>query len=106
MKTRPVILLLVMAAAILMISVLSVHYRDLSEQLKTKEGMLAASREAWEKTAAEKEALQVELKQLKDELKEARLSLDEAVERSGSIRKDIEDLNNEISLLEAEIQAK
>ena len=47
-----------MLAALVLVSVLFLNYRDLGSRLRETESLLSASRETWENTAAEKEKLQ------------------------------------------------
>ena len=90
------ILCIVMAAAVTLIAVCSASFLDLGRQLHDCEDQLAASRESWENTAAEKEVLQADLKTLRETLKEASLSLSEATERAEELKADISSLQKEI----------
>ena len=90
-------------AALVLICVLFLHYRDLGVQLRNTESLLAASRNTWETTAAEKESLQENRKTLENDLKEAKLSLKEAQEKTIELKEDIETLTREIDELKSRL---
>ena len=92
-----------MLAALVLVSVLFLNYRDLGSRLRETESLLSASRETWENTAAEKEKLQEDRKALESDLKEANLSLSEARERAVTLKQDIETLNGEIAELKQKL---
>lgn len=102
-KTPKLFCCLAMLAALALICVLFLHYRDLGAQYRNNESLLSASRKAWETTAAEKEALQGDKKALENELKEAKLSLSEAQEKAVTLKEDIESLNREIEELRSKL---
>ena len=92
-------LYIVMAAAIVLILVCALNYMHLGSELHLYEQQLADSRAVWEKIAAEKEELQVDLKSKQKQLKEAHLSLDESTERITELKSEIEQLQKEIDIL-------
>lgn len=92
-----------LAAAIVVMAVLTLHYVDLGRSYNEKNAELQESRETWESIAAEKEALQEELSKLQSDLREADLSYSEARERSVTLQADIDELNAEISSLHDQI---
>ena len=96
-----IILCLVMAAALALITVCGLNYLRLTKELRSSEQQLAESRETWETIAAEKEALQDDLRAKQKELKEAKLTLDETTERASELKAEIEQLRKDIELLKA-----
>jgi len=99
-KSTKVILCLVLVAALATMTVLFLRYRSGSQTLSALNAQLAESRNTWETLAAEKEALQKELKSVTNDLKEAQLSLQEATDRATELRSQIETLQQEIAQLE------
>ena len=91
--------LLAMAAAMLLSWGLLSGLRSRSSELAALEADLASSRDHWETVAAEKEALQSQLSDASDALREAQLTLSESETRAGELREDIESLEAELSLL-------
>ena len=102
-KSLRIPLVLAALAALLLMVFLCVHYLRGNQELSALEAEVEASRTAWETTAAEKEALQAELKQVSNDLKEANLSLSESTERADELRADIETRKEEIAALEARL---
>lgn len=100
-KRLNILLCFVMVAALVLVCVRTVHFFSLSRQFRLDEQTLSDSRSAWEKTAAEKEELQKQLKALKDKLKEAELSLSESTDRAEELRQDISALQLEIDVLKS-----
>ena len=100
-KRLNILLCFVMVAALVLVCVCTVHFFSLSRQFRLDEQTLSDSRSAWEKTAAEKEELQKQLKSLKDKLKEAELSLSESTDRAEELRQDISALQLEIDVLKS-----
>lgn len=90
-------------AALALVCVLFLHYRDLGAQLKTTQSLLSESRNTWETVAAEKENLQAQKKSLENDLKEAKLSLSEAQEKAKKVREDIDTLTQEIADLKQKL---
>ena len=93
------ILSLVMAAALAVILILGTGI--LRDQGRARElaRELSESRARWMDTAERKEALQKELKTVKESLKEARLTLEESTARAEELRVEIDALNREIRAL-------
>ena len=98
-KELKIILCLVMAAAFALIFVCGLNYLSLTKELHICEQQLAESRETWEQIAAEKEALQDDLRAKQKELKEAKLTLDETTERASELKAENEQLRKDIDLL-------
>lgn len=99
-KKLCLILCFVLAFALLVMIFCSVNYLSLNKQLMNIRDQVADSQKTWEGIAAEKELLQQDLKTLKNELKEANLSLMESEESAEKLKADIETLQKEIAELE------
>lgn len=99
-KKLCLILCIVLAFALLVMIFCSVNYLSLNKQLMNIRDQVADSQKTWEGIAAEKELLQQDLKTLKNELKEANLSLTESEESAEKLKADIETLQKEIAELE------
>lgn len=99
-KSLKGILCFILVTALAVMTVLFLRYHSLGKELKNVDQQLTASRENWERIAAEKEELQKELKAKRNELKEAKLSLTEATERAAELREDIAALQEEIRVLD------
>jgi septal ring factor EnvC (AmiA/AmiB activator) len=102
-KTVKLFCCVALLAALALVCVLFLHYRDLGAQLKTTQLLLTESRNTWETIAAEKEALQDQKKALENDLKEAKLSLTEAQEKTKKARDDIDTLTQEIADLKLKL---
>jgi len=102
-KTVKLFCCVALLAALALVCVLFLHYRDLGAQLKTTQSLLTESRNTWETIAAEKEALQDQKKALENDLKEAKLSLTEAQEKTKKARDDIDTLTQEIADLKLKL---
>ena len=98
-KSLRITLWIVMVTSVFIISLCTYQYISLGRRLKETKTQLNASRETWEKTASEKEALQEILKTKREELKEAELSYSEATARADELKADIDVLNREITSL-------
>ena len=98
-KQIKIILCLVMISAIILMLLCSLHFVQLGRELAGNEKQLQESRAKWERIAADKEALQTELKEKQEELKEAELSLSESKEKAEKLRSEIESLQNDINAL-------
>ena len=77
----------------------SVNAAKAPPRITRLEQQLAESRETWEQIAAEKEALQDDLRAKQKELKEAKLTLDETTERASELKAENEQLRKDINLL-------
>ncbi len=108
MNAKPIKILLCLAAvaALALSVVLALHFAGLNRQIRQQEVLLDESRAAWEKTAAEKEALQDERKQLNSDLREAQLTLSESRERAQELQEENDTLRQEIASLEASLPAE
>ena len=102
-KLRNLLLCLVLAAALSLICVLFLHYRSLGSQLLDLQAQVQTSMNAWKTTDAEKQVLMEERDKLKNSLKEAKLSLSEAQDRTREFEEDIEALKTEIQDLESKL---
>ena len=91
--------IIVMAVAVLLVVFLVSDYVSMGLDLRSYEQQLARSRETWEGIAAEKEALQEELKEKKKQLNIAQLELDRSTEEASEIRAEIEQFRTEIEAL-------
>jgi len=103
-RSLRIMLLLVIAVALLFMIFSSLRYFHMKKDLSDLQSYLTVSRESWEKTAAEKEELQVILKSKKEELKEAELSLSEATERAETLKSEIDILQNDIEKLKEKLK--
>lgn len=92
----PVFILLLAAV---MTVVLSVRVLELKKDVNEKTALLSKSRAAWEQTAADKEALQKELTEVRNQIREAELSLNEANEKASGLRTEIDALQKELESL-------
>lgn len=88
-------------AAVLLMVLFTSDYLNSRNELNLTKTQLAESRKTWENTAAEKEKLQDQLKQIRDDVKEADLSLRESTERAEELRAEIETLKKDIDRLSA-----
>ena len=102
-RTMKLFCCVALVAALVLICVLFLHYRDLGTQMNITQSLLSQSRNTWESTAAEKEALQDQKKALENDLKEAKLSLTEAQDKTKSVKEDIETLTREIEDLKSKL---
>ncbi len=75
------------------------HLRTSEASVRSLRTALSESRRTWESVAAEKEALQDELRQVTNAVKDAKLTLDESTGRAQELRQDIAALTEEISAL-------
>ncbi len=82
------------------LSLMTSRWSVLQTELRDKTSRLDASRTVWESTAAEKEELQLELKFLQNQIREAELAIAEGQDRSGKLKQEIEDLSSEIESLQ------
>ena len=100
--------IIVMAVAVLLVVFLVSDYVSMGRDLRSYEQQLARSRETWEGIAAEKEALQEELKEklvgngyhfYSDTDTEVVIKLDRSTEEASEIRAEIEQFRTEIEAL-------
>ena len=96
-RSLKAILMLAMLLAVILAGILFSDLLRDRQALHDLEAQLADSRASWESIAEKREALQDELKVAEEALKEARLTLQESVERADSLRSDIEALASEIA---------
>lgn len=82
-------LAVVLAVAVILSVVLFNQRNSLSAQVDTLSEELAESREAWETTAAEKEAIEAELKETQDNLREAETALEESTATISRLEADL-----------------
>lgn len=101
-KPMKIILCCVMAAALALMMICALNYLSLGRQLDTCKQQLAESRETWEGIAAEKEALQEELKEVRKKLNIANLELEQSTADADEIKAEIEQLRTEIDSLKHE----
>ena len=92
-KTLKALLCLVMISALAMMTVFFLRYRTERGALSALTAQLEESCASWEGTAAEKEAVN-------SDLREAQLSLEEANEQAEKLTAQIETLKQEIAALE------
>lgn len=97
-QMKPVIMIVMLAAVLLIVFCMS-DYISLGRQLSTLQTQLNESMEKWQKTAAEKELLQDDLKAKQKELNIARLELNDLAKDAEEIRAEIEQLRSEIDVL-------
>lgn len=105
-KIMNLLLCLALIAAFSLIFVLFLHYRSLGSQLLATQAQVQTSMNAWKKTDEEKQKLIKERDTLNDSLKEAKLSLTEAQERTESFSEDIKSLEQEIADLKSRLSLK
>ncbi len=98
-KKMKAILFIVMAAGVALIAVCLLNYTSLRNELADCDRQLNESVEKWQKTAAEKEALQDDLKEKKKQLNIAQLELDSALEDAVVIQEEIDTLKKEVETL-------
>ena len=98
-KSLKAILCFVMASALALMVFCFLHYLSLGRELGSFRQQLAESRETWEKTAAEKEVLQDELKEVRKKLNIANLELEQSTADADEIKAEIEQLREEIEFL-------
>ena len=102
-KIMNLLLCLTLIAALSLMCVLFLRYHSLGSELTDLRARVSTSISAWKKTDAEKQELQKKRDELKDSLKEARLSLAEAQDRAESFRDDIKSLEQEIGELKIKL---
>lgn len=98
-KQLKTFIVIVMLAAVLLVSFCMYDYINLGQQLSSLHIQLDESMEKWSKTAAEKELLQVDLKAKQKELNIAQLDLDNLTKDSDEIKAEIEQLRTDIESL-------
>ena len=84
-------LAVVLAVAVILSLVLFNQRNSLSAQVDVLTEELAESREAWENTAAEKEAIQEQLNGVQDALLEAEIALEESTGKIGELETELEE---------------
>lgn len=89
----------VMAAALFLITLCTLNYLGLQNDLHQSEKQLAESLEKWKGIAAEKEDLQADLKSKQKELKERQIYIEEKTQRADQLRNEIAQLEKEIETL-------
>ena len=99
-KSLRALLCIVLIFALFASGIQVFRYFRADRQVKDLRLELEESRSVWEGIAEKKESLQAELKQVTNDLKEARLSLSEAETRSQELLQEIDGL--EKSIAEAE----
>ena len=93
-KSQKILLCIVMAAAIIVSAFLTVGYLTARREYSDLKTSLTASTETWRRINEEKLVVQKELKAVKDELRDAEMSLEEYA-----------DLVAEVEALEKEVEA-
>ena len=93
-KSQKILLCIVMAAAIIVSAFLTVGYLTARREYSDLKTSLSASTETWRRINEEKLVVQKELKAVKDELRDAEMSLEEYA-----------DLVAEVEALEREVEA-
>lgn len=93
-KTLIPVLILLLAAA--MTAVFLTRAGELRKNVNEKKALLLKSRAVWEQTAADKEALLKELTEVRNQIREAELSLDEATEKAAGLKAEINALQEEM----------
>ena len=104
-KQLKIIICIVMISAIAMIFICGMNYSGLGKELRSLDRQLTESREKWEKIAAEKEALQVDLNENQKKLKSMQRTLDDKTKEAEEIRAEIEQLRSEIDTLKQDSPA-
>ncbi len=89
------ICLMALCAALLLTVALATRAINLSHSIRTQSKLLEESRIRWEQTAAEKETLQTQLKEVRSALREAELTLEESTARAEELRLDIQELETQ-----------
>ena len=98
-KSLKVFLCAAMVAALALILVCGLHYRSMEKQLSDVQTLLDDSQANWKNIDAEKQILLETLAGKTDDLREAELFLSELNQKADDLKKDIEDLRQEIETL-------
>ena len=98
-KTLKIPLCLVLVASLTLIALCTLNYLSLGRELSSCRLQLAESREKWKGIAAEKEALQEDLKAVQKKLNIANLELEKSTADAEEIKTEIEQLRKEIDEL-------
>ena len=94
-------LLAAVLAALMLCFVLGGRIASRLSQVQEITSALEASQQSWQHTAAEKEAMQAELKTVQSDLREAELTLSESLTRETELEAEIQALEEEIALLKS-----
>ena len=97
-QLKPVVIIVMLTAILLIIFCIS-GYISLGQELRSLHAQLDESMESWQKTATDKEALQVDLKARQKELNIAQLDLDDLTKDADEIKAEIDKLKSEIFIL-------
>lgn len=100
-KAVRLLLILTCIAALLICGLRLDGYAKKQAQLHQLQEALAVSMEHWQTVAAEKEAMEAELAEVNNALKEADLTLKESTDRAATLETEIEALQAEIEALQA-----
>ncbi len=98
-KWMKALLCVTIVFALSVMFVLGKNYFSSAAVIREKTAELEQSRNTWEQIAAEKEALQAELKTVNEQLREAELTRSEALENAEKLQGDIGILEQEIAEL-------
>ena len=101
-ELRFLCILVLLAALCVSGSVVASWVRQ-SALLREQTRRLEQSRSAWEQTAAEKEALQEQLQDVNNAVREASLTLEESTARAADLREDLAELQTEVEQLSAQL---
>jgi len=102
-KVQSVFLVLVMLSAIALMIFFGQRYRVDRQQLSELTADLKESTARWNAINDQKVELQKELKAVKEELREAELTLEESEEKTAEITQDIQTLESEIQQLKQKL---
>ena len=103
-KVQSVFLVLVMLSAIALMIFFGQRYRVDRQQLSELTADLKESTARWNAINDQKVELQKELKAVKEELREAELTLEESEEKTAEITQDIQILESEIQQLKQKLK--
>lgn len=101
-KWDVIIRVILIAVSVFLIFTLWTDYHSLNAQLADTENLLEVSRTTWQSISDEKEALQEELTQAKNNLREAELTLEETGPQREKIIAENEQLKLDIEVLKSQ----
>ncbi len=102
-KPLKAILLLVLVLSLLLIFVHLEKYRSASNEYSLLLHQLDDSTEKWNQINQDKIALQSELKELTEQLREAELTIEESDKRSDELQQDIAQLESDIESMKKDL---
>lgn len=98
-KSSGILLLLSLVFAVAIVIVFSLQYHSDIGKLSALKNELTESTAAWKKINEDKLVIQKELKEEKNKLRDAELTISESEERIEELEKEISDLEKQIEIL-------